>query len=132
MLDRLQEASAQELERALERRVERLFEVALQSGARETPIIGGAFDPNAPVEEHAELMHDVVRALLARKWAESELPKWMLPLPLTFDDCVLDGRDVYNRRVMLRATYGMHLRGAFWHLQYAQPFELFCAERLGG
>ena len=87
MLDRVQEASAQELERAIERRVEHEFEAARRSGARETPIIGGAFDP-----DDADLKHDVVRALLARKWAERELPPWMLPLPLSYDDCMLRPR----------------------------------------
>jgi hypothetical protein len=128
MLDRIQEASAQELERALERRVEHEFEAARQAGAREAPIIGGAFDPDGPLD--ADLMRDVVRALLARKWAERELPPWMLPLPLSFNDCVCDGYS--NRRVLLRAQYGMHLRGALWYLQYAMPFELFCAQHLGG
>ena len=131
MLDRLQEASAQELERALARRVKHLFEVALQSGAREVPVIGG---PLAPPKEQTEQMRLVVQALLARKWFEHEAPPWAQPLPLGVAECndLFNGVNRGNRRCWLRGGYGIHLWWLNWETKYAQPFELFCAEQLGG
>jgi hypothetical protein len=132
MLDRLKEASAQELERALERWVKREFEAALQGGAREVPIIGGELAPPEEPAERAEQMRWVVRAILARKWAESELPPWMLPLPLSADACydLFNGVNQGNRRCRLRGEYGLYLRGMGWEIEHADPFEVFCAHKL--
>jgi hypothetical protein len=130
MLDRLQEASAQELERAIERRVEQLFEVALQSGAREAPITGDTFYPES---QRAELEARAVRALLARKWfAENEAPPWAGELPLTPDECIarFNGPNRGSRRGILVGEYGQLLRSMGWNLQHVPPFEVFCSQVL--
>jgi hypothetical protein len=120
-------------EREFAAQVEREFETALQSGAREIPIVGGEFDPDGPPEVHVRLMGDAVRALLAKKWFEGEAPPWAQPLPLTFDDCValFNGPNQGQRRPYLRGEYGVHVRSAGWDLRYVMPFEVFCASKLG-
>ena len=134
MLNRLQELSAQELERVLERTVKREFEIFRRSLPSDVcdcaaPITGNCYNPQAPQEEIAPHMKTAVRALLARHWWASEAaPRWAMSvtLPLTLDDCV-ELNNAGDARLAFVGGYGMHLRQMSWDLRRCLPFEAYCA-----
>jgi hypothetical protein len=129
-------------ERMIERMVEREFNNlrALPDAVCEVPFIGGPpfdhygqFNPHLPPEQHADLRQRVLRALRARRWFEFEAPPWAQPLPLKLEDCYALFNDPPHRgkiRPALVGEYGICLRGMDWRLEYAPPFEEFCAEQL--
>jgi hypothetical protein len=134
MDDRLLESSAREFEQE----VANLFE-SLRSQPCvlcEIPVIGWVhgyeYSPRAPRQETAVLERLVVKALCARKWFELyEAPPWAPKLPLSLKEleaCAQSG----GRRPRLIGRYGWHLRALQWEYRNARPFELFCADKLGG
>jgi len=124
-----------EFQREVEQTVERKFAhvfASLRAGEDvEIPILGGL--PQYRDAEYRDgLQGDVVRALCARKWAESEAPAWMQPLLLREDDCIalLNAPETGRwDRSWLRVEYSRHLRGLDWHYERAIPFEKFCAQK---
>jgi hypothetical protein len=123
------EMSADAFERLARRLVEREF-AHLPDDAKELPFVGG--HPFCYYDRAAQ-KEVVLQALRAMRWAESELPPWMLPLPLTAEACSAlfnrpHGNDYRaNCRADLRGRYGMYLRSGAWDLTYVKPFEEFCA-----
>jgi hypothetical protein len=136
--DRILAANLREFEINIKATVARLFvrwREAIRAGEEvEIPAIGGALPPleYRTAEYFDELQATVVRALIARKWFESEAGLWAQPLPLTTDDitALLNIREVRQHgRSSLRSNYGQHLRTLRWHIEHATPFEMFCAEK---
>jgi hypothetical protein len=130
MLDRLQELSAEALERAIERRVEREFEAArVRAGDCcdcAAPITGHPYNPQEDNAPHVKL---AVQALLARRWwAEEAAPRWAqsVILPLTMDECV-ELINAGDARLAFVGGYGQHLRRMSWDLRRCLPFEAYCA-----
>ena len=121
--------SAAAFERLARRQVEREF-ANLPPDARELPFIGGWPFLDC---ERAEQKRYAVAALCCARWAENELPPWMLPLLLRAKDCqALFNRpcgDDYraNCRARLRGDYGMHALTMHWVIERLTPFEIFCA-----
>jgi len=76
--------SADAFVRLARRQVERAFE-GLPDDVTELPLIGGAPFCHLARPEQKQV---VVAALVATRWAETELPPWMLPLLLKPEDCV--------------------------------------------
>ena len=120
--------SAAAFEQFARRQVERVFE-DLPLDARELPYIGGW--PFIHYER-AEQKQMAVRALCCARWAETESPPWVLPLPLTDEACValFNGPHRGNRRSRLRGEYGLHARTMGWVVERMTPFEMFCAGTL--
>jgi hypothetical protein len=119
--------SADAFERLARRQVDRAF-------------VGLPDDPDAPLPWIGHFPHEravqkevVLQALRAVRWAESELPPWMLPLLLKAEDCValFNGPHQGDRRSALRGEYGLELRSLWWDISRARPFEIFCAGRSG-
>jgi|SRR5262245_26256134 len=138
---RLLESCLREFEREVEQTVAREFvrmHEALRAGEEcEIPVIGGEWPPESyrTAEYFSELQQRVVRALIARKWAEFELPRWALPLPLREEECIelINSPESWTQRwgrSWLRVEYSRHLRSLGWHLENVRPFEKFCAEKL--
>ena len=132
MLDRLQELSAQKLERAVRDLVERKFAIARQRSARTMPITGDVIHYDAPPEHraqhHAQLIDRATKALIARKWfAENEAPPWCGPLPLSQDEItdLLNGPNPGDYRPRMLAGYGQALRNMGWELEHAPTFDLY-------
>ena len=116
--------SADAFERLVRRQVDRAFETVPD-------------DPDAPLPWIGHFPHDravqkqvVVAALCCVRWAETELPPWMLPLPLRVEDCIalFNGPHQGNRRASLRGNYGLHARTMWWNTANMQPFEIFCED----
>ena len=122
--------SALEAEAAIAALVERAFE-GLPPDAGYLPIIGGwpFLDCNRTKQKQT-----AVAALNAVRWAEFELPPWMLPLLLKAEDCValFNGPHQGDRRSGLRGEYCLELRSMWWDIPRLRPFEMFCAGKLGG
>jgi hypothetical protein len=137
MLDKkLTAISEQEFEAGVRRLVEREFAAvqALPSDVAEAPFTGDRFNPHDVTAVTAHKQR-AIRALLAQRWFEDEVPRsWGLSLPLKMNDCqaLFNGRHQGQQRSWLVGQYGIHLRGAGWDLRYAVPFEVFCAQALGG
>jgi len=132
----LDDISEREFEAGVRRLVEREFAAvqALPGDIVEAPITGDPFHPH-DADELAAHKQRAVRALLAQRWFEDEVPRsWGLALPLKLTECqaLFNGRHQGQRRPYLVREYGIHLRGAGWNLQYVTPFEVFCAERIVG
>ena len=125
---RLLEASLRELERVVVHQVESEFE-ALPDNDSELPWIGG--EPFCYCER-ATQKNVVIAALLARKWFESEAPRWAQPLPLKFEDCIalFNGPHRGNFRSRMVGEYGIVLRSMRWNLQRIPKFEVFCSQML--
>jgi hypothetical protein len=136
MTDKLLEVSAREFEHAIERLVERKFEIrrALPNHISSTPWTDKPFNPHAPLEQLVELKAREVRALLCQKWFEDEAPKWAQPLPLRYDRMIilLNQFDGTNWRPRLVSEYAQMLRMLGWHFERAQPFEIFSAHVVTG
>jgi hypothetical protein len=114
MLDRIQEAAALGLERALERQVAQEFATRRASGATKLPWIDGEFDPSAPPEVHAQQQRRVVRALIARRWFKAEAGTWAV-LPLCKKErLALIALD--EPRIMFAVDYSEMLQSRDWHL----------------
>lgn len=131
MTNRLQKASEQAFEAALERRVKHEFEVFRRSLPDDAcdcaaPITGDFFNPQEDNAAHVKL---AVQALLARRWWEQEgAPRWAMsvPLPLSNDECTELG-NAGDMRLTFVAEYAGRLRAIGWDLRRALPFEAFCA-----
>jgi hypothetical protein len=132
MTDRLLESCSLEVERFLERQVEREFEAlrALPNTITEcaAPVTG---DPCNPHDEENVAFHAkrAVQALLAaRWWADKAAPRWAasVPLPLTLDEAVRLN-NLGDRRLKYIGYYSLHLRDYGWDLPRCLPFEAFCA-----
>jgi hypothetical protein len=137
--DRILAANLRDFESNIKETVGRQFSRMLEAfqAGEETkiPIIGGQLPPpeyRTP-EFYDELQATLVRALCTQKWCESECPSWLNPLPLKEEDCIalLNIPDDEQRwgRNWLRSEYARHLRSLGWHLEWAIPFEKFCAQK---
>ena len=128
---RLLENAGREFENLIRREVERLFEENRTSPnpSPKIPIIGEMlwvdwkYDPHGPRKEHAKFMELAVKALIARKWFETQLPPFMQPLllPLCEDERIaLNGTG--DRRLSAVANYSMLLLSMDWEYQRVRPF----------
>src|SRR5215472_13827141 len=104
VISRLQDISEKEFERAIKHLVAQKFEALRGRTDVEVPWID---DPYYP-EQHDALQALVMQALRCQRWAESELPPWALPLPLSFEDCLacFNGPNRSSRRGWLVGEYG--------------------------
>src|SRR4051794_6563764 len=128
MHDKLIQVSEAEVERALERRVHQLFEIARENGARQAPITADTIYPDMLPEHHTQLEERAVRAVLAKKWFAGEAPPWALALgglPVTLDEItnLLNGVYQGKPRPRMLSDYGARARSAGWMLEYVGPFE---------
>ncbi len=129
MGDRLKQAFQRESELEIRRKVEALFEANRVSPnpSRKIPIIGEArwaeYDPHGSPEQHAEFMELAVKALLARKWFETQLPPFMQPLQLPLCEAErIALNNTSDRRSPVVARYGMTLQQYDWEYWRAPPF----------
>ena len=112
------------------------------NGARrqvERALAGLPDNPDAPLPWIGHFPHErttqkrvVIAALCAVRWFELEAPPWAQPLPLKAEDgyALFNGSHQGNRRSHLRGEYGLMLRGMWWDVARAPPFEVFCADAL--
>jgi hypothetical protein len=123
---------------AVKRRVEREFEALKDlpgdSVEAEVPIIGGQFNPHDP-EEVSFWQQRAIRALIAQRWWEKEVPKWAQPMPLRAEEFTRlrnepRANDHDFRRARLIADYADEVRGKGYRLENVRPFEIFCAQTL--
>jgi len=130
MISRLLDVSEKEYERVIQRLVTQRFEAIRGQTDIKVPWIDDLYYP----EQHDALQQRVLQALRCRRWAESELPPWALPLPLSLNDCtaLYNGLNRGSRRGYLIGQYGILLRGRGWEWKCAPPFEEFCAQVLRG
>jgi hypothetical protein len=127
--DRILKTAMREVEHEIVAQVERAFE-GLPDDVRELPIIGGWPFPDW---ERAEQKQTAIAALRAKCWFKLEAPLWAQPLLLKAEECypLLDNHpNSKNYRALLRGSYGLYLRHKWWDLAHAQPFEIFCADKM--
>src|SRR5262245_11260442 len=125
-------------EREFEALVEREFEALrlLPDDEVEAPITGDIFDPHDP-EQFERCKQRALQALACGVWWTSEMPPWAGPLPIKPQDisALRNQRGLSqqgHRRALLVADYAERLRGSWWRPQNVVPFEIFCAQALGG
>jgi hypothetical protein len=122
--------------RAARRMVDAAFEANRNNpkATDDIPFIGWmhgvVYNPHGTPEDHARLQELVVKALLAKKWFEDEVPKRLqVTLPLHETERVaLNGSG--DRRLGVVSNYALLLQSMHWNLARAPSFLDFYAQSM--